>query len=303
VTGIAYLNTLGLDLTTGWKHEAVGIVLFVAAVGLLLSTDQLFTFLTRSALPSREGLATPPVPAAPEAPGSATGGLRTLAMIGTAAYLVLALGIWVLDHRSRLPDLAAAPRPTPGADLLPKKLGAWEQAEFTTQHRDQSSFFGENSCVWRYTSARKSAVVSLDYPFPGWHDLTWCYTAKGWHIDGQAVRTDLPAPGGCVEVRMSQSAHRHAYLLFREFDNAGRPFAARPGGMEASLFRHQSTVLRLRSRLGLDAEVPGDPTGAANQVQVVLESYERLTPEDEAAARDLFLAASPLLAGSPSESP
>jgi hypothetical protein len=277
----------GVNVSTGWRHEAFGLLLFAVTVGLLLSTDQLLGFLVRS--PDEESRRREEPAAAPEC--SPTGGLWRLAVGAVPAYLLLAVGHWALAEPT--PDAGTAlPPPTADQNLLPAKVGPWELKEFTTQAREAYSFFGEHSQVWVYSRGRAAAVVSLDYPFPSWHDLTWCYTGRGWQIDGQAVRDAAGVPGGFVEVRMTQSAHRHAYLLFCEFDRQGRPLAARPGATEASLFRHQATVRRLRARLGLDADpLIADPGGPVYQLQAFAEGLGPLTAEDEAAMRDVFVGA------------
>ncbi len=41
VSGVALMESrLGVDLSSGWRHDAFGVLLFALAVGLLFSTDQ-----------------------------------------------------------------------------------------------------------------------------------------------------------------------------------------------------------------------------------------------------------------------
>ena len=91
-----------------------------------------------------------------------------------------------------------------------------------------------------------------------------------------------------MEVRMSLPGRRHGYLLFAEFNDCGQPFAARPGGMEASFSRHQKSFQMFRSWLGLEPPPSADPGGAVFQFQVFWDGYDRLSTEDEAAAAELF---------------
>jgi hypothetical protein len=185
--------------------------------------------------------------------------------------------------------------------LLPAKIGSWDRREFAPQTRDAGSFFGENSHVWSYARPGSAAVVSLDFPFPGWHDLTWCYRGIGWQIDGQDVYHPAEVPGGYVEVRMSKPGFRHAYLLFCEFDRQGRPFRARPGGAQEPLFRHEATLIRVRDRLAGRPGPAGDPPGAAHQFQVFVESAGPLAPDTEAAVRELFVRGQARVRGGSSE--
>lgn len=297
VTGVVLLETRwGVNVSTGWRHEVFGILLFSMAVGLLLSTDQLFSFLTRSVPQACGTRAAAPGSESVLGPKQPLGhGLHRLAMLGIPAFLLLLIAGWATQKPSLEVELASSKLAIPDKDRLPKRIGPWDQAEFAVQTREAHSFYGEQSSVWRYSTGRQNAVVSLDYPFPSWHDLTWCYTAKGWHIDAQSVRTDLGVDGGLVEVSMTQPTHRHGYLLFGEFNSRGQPLSGRPGGIEASFFRHQTTLLRLRSWLGFDGEQHIDPIGPVYQFQVFWEGYDRLPPEDEALVTNLFVQAQAIL--------
>jgi hypothetical protein len=175
------------------------------------------------------------------------------------------------------------------------KLNGWEQTDFATQTREANSFFGEHSRIWIYSDGRRAAIAAVDYPFPGWHDLTWCYVGNGWQIDSQAVRTDCGVPGGLLVVKLTQSTYRHGSLFFCEFDQHGQALAARPGGSEASLFRHQTTLLRARARLGLDVEPLIDPAPPVYQFQVFVEGFDQLKPEEEASVLKLFVGAEAII--------
>jgi exosortase len=292
VVAVAVLETRwGIDASTSWRHEALGLLLFAAAVGLLLSTDQLLAFLSHPT-PSGPAPAPAPVDPPPARRPAGVGRLGGLAAVAATAYLTLFGLHWALAGRS--PAAAGAPPPlADDRDLLPAAVEGWERTEFASQARDSGSFFGERSQVWTYRRGDRTVLVSLDYPFPSWHDLTRCYTGQGWQVDAQAVRAEAGGPGGCVEVRLSKPAYRSGYLLFCEFDRAGRPLQARPGGPLLSTFRHASTFRRVWARLGgeAEAEAAADPPGAVYQLQLFAESYSPLTDEEEASVRSLLLRA------------
>jgi len=286
VTGVVLADARwGVNLATGWRHEAFGLILFALAVGLLLSTDQLIGFLARPSVAGSR--VTAPVPAPAGSPGRPLG---WVAAPVAAGYLLLAAAHWTLADPAvepGAPPVAAEPT----ADLLPAKVGGWERKDFAVKVREEGSYFGERSAAWAYARPRgPGAVASFDHPFPGWHDLTWCYTGTGWRVDEQAVKADSAVPGGFVEVRLSQPGGRHGFLVFCEFDGRGRPLAARPGGTDASTFRHQATVRRLGARLGLAPPADADPAPPTYQFQVFTEGYGRPGPADEVAVRELFSA-------------
>jgi exosortase len=287
---VALLETrTGVTAATGWRHEALGLLLFALAVGLLLSTDQLLAFLTR---PGTRPVTPPeqpaPGPADPDSSARSGRCARGLAVPAVAAFLVLVGLHWAL--RESDPDPGGSPAAlAPNADLLPAKVGAWERRDFAPQERDANNFFGEHSLVWAYARPEVAALVSLDYPFPHWHDLTWCYRGTGWQIDRQEVLESADVPGGFVAVQMSKPGFRHGYLLFCEFDRQGRPFRARPGGAEEPLFRHEATLARVRDRLAGRPAPADDPPGAAYQFQVFVEGPGPLSADGASWVRELFV--------------
>jgi hypothetical protein len=208
-----------------------------------------------------------------------------VAAVAAPAYLALAGLHWVAVAGGP----AAAPAPpdrltAPDADLLPKSSGGWERTDFTTQARAVGSFYGENSHVWTYRRGGTAVVVSVDFPFPGWHDLTRCYTSQGWQLDAQSV----DEAGGSVEVRMTKPVARTGYLLFAEVDPHGRPLRPRPGGVGLSRARHEDVLRRWQARLDGQDDPGTDPPGPVYQIQLISEGYSPLTAEEEATARELF---------------
>jgi hypothetical protein len=205
------------------------------------------------------------------------------------AFLLLVGLHWVGAASAARPEPLAALAANP--DLIPARVGAWERREFAALTRDANNYFGEHSHVWVYARPGLDARVSLDWPFPGWHDLTWCYRGTGWQIDAQEVLAHAQVPDGFVAVRMSKPGYRYGYLLFCEFDRRGTPFRSRPGGTRDPLFRHETTLTRVSDRLAGRPAPEGDPAGAAYQFQVWFEGPAPLTPEGEVMVRELFVAA------------
>jgi exosortase len=279
VVGIVLLAAWsGIDVSGGWRHEVFGLVVFGLAVGLLVSTDQFLAFLSAKSDP----VAAPEPPAA--APEPRAGAVGRLAAGAVPAFL--ALMAFHLAQPGSVSLGAKAPRPDVRADLLPAALGGWERQDFRTHAREVGSFFGDFSDMWTYRRGDRSVLVSLDHPFPGWHDLTRCYTGQGWQVQTQGV---VPEAGGFLEVRMEKPASRAGYLVVAQFDRTGRPLRPRPGGAELAADRLGANVTRLRHRLGLAAAVvEADPPGPVYQFQVFAESYSPLSAEDAGGVRELF---------------
>jgi exosortase len=281
VAGVVYLGTAhGIDLADGWRHDALGYALFAVVLLFVLSADQLLLFLT--APPA----GAPAEPAA--APTRWSGPAPRLAWLVAAAFAVLPTGHLALYGAGDLAGRTASD----GAGLnlevpeaaLPERVGRWERQDFATVRRNPGSEFGEFSSAWVYRFGGRRATVSLDYPFPAWHDLTRCYTSQGWEIDEETVR---PAPEGFVEVRLTKPAYRCGYLLFAEFDRRGAPLAARRGGPHLALQRHDSALRRLWGRAAGGAP-PSDSPGPVLQLQLLVETYSPLSGDEEAEARAFF---------------
>jgi exosortase len=278
-----------VDLSTGWRHDAFGLLLFLAAVGLIASTDQLLGFLLAPAAAAE----LPVSSSGPAKPGPRRGTLTWLVTLVAPAYLLLVAG-HTLVHGWSEPESEGVSSPASiverlGGDLLPERMGLWQRQEFQIQTRDAGNFFGEHSRTWIYRHGDRTALFSLDYPFPSWHDLTRCYTGEGWRLEEQCVYEAEEVPGGFLAVRLSKPAYRHGYLLFCEFNTRGEPLHARPGGARLSLFRHELATRSLWERLtGGPAREVVDPAGPVFQWQLLVESSTLATPAEEKAVREMF---------------
>jgi exosortase len=285
----------GIDLTEGWRHDALGLVLFGLALLLIWSTDRLFLFLSA---PAAEA------PGANEAPAENTEATPTrwpdlsrtwLAAWPTACFFgalcVAYLGLYGFHGGATPEGDVPAWVATVDTKTLPEALGKWQRQKYASPTRNPGSAFGEFSRAWTYGLGQNQATFSLDYPFPAWHDLTRCYTSQGWALEEQALE---PAQGqgtaarpGYVAVKMTRPGARSGYLLFCQFDGRGVALEPRRGGAYLSLYRHGSAWRHLLE-FGGQSDEGADPEGPVYQFQLFLESYSPLTPAGQAEARDLF---------------
>ena len=171
-------------------------------------------------------------------------------------------------------------------ESLPSHFGRWERNRFDiTPPRNPGSEYGEFSRVWLYQLGPHTATVSLDYPFPSWHDLTRCYSGQGWQTDEQTTHN---TPAEFVELRLTKPAYRSGYLLFAEVDPLGNTLEPRRGGLYLSLYRHDSALRRLWSQASGQASRL-DPHGPVFQVQLFMETHAVLNEEEHAEAQALFV--------------
>jgi exosortase len=289
VAGVALiLLRWDVDLSTGWRHDAFGLLLFACAVGLIASTDQLLGLLLASTAPAEEAGPS----SGPATPAPLRGDTPWALTLAAPAYLLLLAGHWLTHGRSG-PEAEIASSPASAidqldVDLLPERMGPWQRQGFQEQARDAGNFFGEHSRTWVYRHGDRTALFSLDYPFPSWHDLTRCYTGQGWRLEEQRLHEAEEVPGGFLAVRLSKPAYRHGYLLFCEFNGRGQPLQARPGAARLSLFRHEIATRSLWERLTGKSGGAVDPAGPVFQWQLIVESSAAATPAEESALREMF---------------
>jgi exosortase len=296
VTLIAYLYTRwNLDVSEGWRHELLGWFIVAGTVGLIVSTARLFLFFARQAPTAAEPGAgpeaiAPPSPRRPVWPPLAFGvfGVVELAVLTPyfAEYLT------TLSPRPIVQAMDAL-----DADALPLKAGPWERVGFETKHRSiDDNNFGDVSRIWVYRAGTLTALVSVDYPFPGWHDLTICYRNIGWELAKRGPMPAVPADdigaGLCVEAEFDKPLGEHSHLLFGLVDAQGR-FATPPPEQTAALGLGDRLGRRLADPLNRWQRFLGQTEGARPdeplyQVQVYVESGAPLTEAERAAVVALF---------------
>lgn len=171
---------------------------------------------------------------------------------------------------------------------LPTEIGRWQCVAYERLDRPLASELGQRSDNWQFQSESYIGVASLDQPFPGWHELTVCYTNQGWIVDDQRVthyeqRDDLGEPWAYVEVGLTNTLGERGYLLFSFFDVLGRPIEApdTSSGLSLLFQRIKNRLnVRIRERL-FNAE--------AYQAQVFVHSSQPLTEEDKQEVIDNYL--------------
>ena len=298
-------SSKGLDLATGWRHDVLGLSLFALALVLVWSTDRLLAWLAgagttppgKKAAPAdtqNNGVALAQAESSPAVILGRTW-LSSWTVAGAFGALLL-LSLLLRDGGAEAgsllaEDAVAASLPTLTADSLPKTIGLWERQQFAEESRNPGSAFGEFSRVWTYQQQLQRVHLSLDYPFPGWHDLTRCYTSQGWVIEDQAVEgAGSNMSEKYVAIRLTKPGHRSGYLLFAEFDRRGKILEPRLGGADLSLTRQGQTVQRLWDRLqGAPATNSVDSPGPVYQLQLFVESYAPLNQAEQDQTRALFL--------------
>jgi exosortase len=280
------------DLASGLKHDMLGVACFLLAVCLIWSTDRFLLFLKPRWSNEADAFSKSSAPA-PIA--SFFAGLsRSLAWPAAIAFVVL-LGVHLTAHGLGLMEGFGTPELLPtiatiNAESLPGVMGKWKQAKYEERKGIPGSAYGEFSKRWEYRRDLGAAVVSFDYPFPGFHDLKSCYQSNGWAVEKEEVHAPDPKVGSefWVEVKMRDS-YKYGYLLFAIADSKGTMLEPESTGITATLKRWEKTVAGLKGRLtgGADAD-PQRPQGAAYQFQTFVESTAPFSEDDQKAIQALF---------------
>ncbi|KAA5540643.1 exosortase U [Roseiconus nitratireducens] len=312
-----------IDISEGWAHECLGFLLIVAGFAMLLSTDHLFRGIAALREPpdyqirleetsdliqtvslwrrqaadwcfgSREAYQThcivPRTSAQHDRRFTNVAPPRPLVVFTSLIAILASLQVVVLasghGHTQLVRLLSWLPE-----DTMPQEAGPWKLKEYTEQHRDRHSDQGESSQIWRYVSQSAAAQVSVDYPFCGWHQLTRCYTSRGWSIVSEQIRS-FPRPDGnpddpaqCVEVQMVGPSGQYGLLIYSLLDRHGETLAG-----ETHYWHNRVANSPLIDAMSGSSTSPLDESTL--QVQVLTVSEVPLTDRQSNHCRELYVAA------------
>jgi exosortase len=221
----------GIDSLSGAAHEVTGLLLFVSYLAMILSTDQLLVFLTSPIKPQERPAETPPPAAAgavalKRAPVRIPRAWRRAAGCAFALLGVADLGLgWVHYQDSKAPTALPKSGLRQGATFaMPEQIGSWKRLNTEVPPLQKVETRGVFSQVWHYRRGDTLASLAIDYPFRGYHDVTYCYTVRGWELlqerfrSGQKTNASPPF----VEVRMQNHLGLHGALWFSVVDERGR---------------------------------------------------------------------------------
>lgn len=222
----------GQDLLEPTRHDMLGIVLFMCALALVLSTDRLLSvFLPESDKDDRNSRLS-------HSEGTIPPSRIWHAQWWFPVLLVPCLLVQWMHSPANASPLRSSTQeflvPELGPDFLPLTLGSLSRIDYRLEERDPSNPFGPNSQVWIYRQGDLQVEVTLDYPYESLHDTCLCYLNTGWKITSEKV-VFLDANSNALEEtadRRSQQpigvAHIEQYLtgtalvLFSGIDDTGK---------------------------------------------------------------------------------
>ena len=270
-----------IDLLSGWRHETFGLGLLLVYCGLILSMDQLLVFLTQ---PVRRQAAGPGKPASPPSALPASGPQRPVTASGFrfagAVLAVVGIGFFsthlVADARN---GLLVLPRSGSVRELklsMPDRLAGWQRMSSTAGDQTLVQFIGVHSTLWHFQCKGSEAIVAVDYPLPGFHNVKVCYAGNGWRVLAEEElylpqsREDLHA----IRLTLAKSIH-HALVYHSVVDERGAWISA------------SETVNRFASAM------PSPQAGY--RIQLITGGYSPLSGAAAASAQELFFQARRIL--------
>lgn len=278
------LDAFKIDLTEGWKHEALGLVLFTGTLGLSFCTDRfLLFFMTPIMTPETQlygkysveqtqhplsrmwnYMVEPSLIFSSDAPepdedSEEVASKPTLPRIRVPSWtiafgvLFLAVGVTQVVRGALANNKFQRVEPTAGAmaigaNTLPDDFGGMRRMEFETVTRKVNDQFGERSHQWSFAGDSYSQLLSMDFVFSSWHDVTLCYQGLGWQVMQREVHERPGTEQKFIKALFSKDGQR-AMLIFGTFDSVGQHVEA----PEASLTR--SLMGRLEKERGISGGV------------------------------------------------
>lgn len=236
IVGVAEGVTHGLEIATGWRHEAFGAILFVLSLILVFSTDQFFAFLLPENLLKwfrrKKNVTSPRIPATPlriELRRTSSVFRLLPFAVAFAVLGIVQVGIMPANatHTSKL--LSGYPFSFTGLEKaeLPSMWKGWKLTSTTMESREKDDPLGQFSQAWRYEKGPIVADVSVDYPYQTPHNLATCYENIGWRMHLRKIMTTVGNPEVTTKpvhgapyalALMEKPLYGHALLLYTSHD-------------------------------------------------------------------------------------
>lgn len=259
---IPVMDLGGIDLSHGFPHTLLGWATLAIGALLLMSTDQFLLFLF-GPVDTETGRSGPfgrlitkfwngliSGGAAEEdvnAPRKKKRGRKPISKMGQTVIwsicgLLALMGVWsswdvfyaFANERKSVRFFDVDVVKAFEEEDLPAKIDDWNLVNYDIDNRERGSDLGKRSDIWTYSAPKCQALVSLDQPFPGWHELTTCYQNSGWKLltrSREVAKIELPdAQGNVGEVswpyvvaQFEKETGERGFLVFSLFNSAGNP--------------------------------------------------------------------------------
>lgn len=258
---LTYLyNNWGWNLTEGWQHTVLGLVIFSLAFGGLLTMQETLTRLLwplpgsdstsewaprlynwivtwphaneiRTDSSGDNKLQASDTTSSESKPGAIAWVLSGIAILAFLGCFVAsggqALGLWAGKPVVRANFDRGDVDVTFSQNDLPANLSGMQQRNFEISHRERNSMFGAHSATWGYLDGDREVVLSLDFAFPVFHPLEVCYISIGSEAR-EITQTEIRPSSDPAEqplfissVNLKDVFGQESYLVYTEFNEKG----------------------------------------------------------------------------------
>lgn len=307
---VTYFNTnYDLPIDTGWMHDALGVALFGLTLGLIYSSGRFLWFILPFGIfGRRDGIDTEAL--APSAVDKVLTPTQFPSLSATplaAAWLslfYLIIVCFLLLPQLRVPEATAAPTQLDllQANAVPQQVGPWTLVpeSYEREERKRDSQWGARSQSWRYRKGNRELIVSVDYPFMGWHDLGTCYAGSGWSLNlrehkplsDDAASADPAAKnaavGEGVVLYVQKPVERDfGLVLFQIFNGRMEPIPIPQANVFKAVAERFQTYRQRLSTLGASGSDLNSQTQSF-QLQIFIKDHAPFTQQDERELRQLY---------------
>ena len=223
VSGAWAYHYYQVEILTGWKHEAIGLSLTAIYITLIILAEKILRN------PGRDYTA--PDHESSNARPSLLQSLNLGAGFKLLTTLLVLLGLVQLVrgwdfHTQREGAKKVNTTHFDGSAFfeLPLEIDGWKLVgEPKPQSKTAAYEDGVHSHIWKLQKNGMQAIVSLDYPFFGYHDVTVCYRNSGWTVN-ESKLLQAAAENGFIpnmEIVLAKPGGVKAILLYSTVDVSG----------------------------------------------------------------------------------
>lgn len=163
---------------------------------------------------------------------------RAIVTLGVLSLMIFGISIRSMERNRRSGNVLALPhfeltqvQNAFGESGFPETLQQAKRVGFKQQQRSPDSFLGEYSRIWSYKDSRCDFLLSIDFPFRGYHPLWVCYTNAGNEVQDNPTPVSLPSRANrrgtsepkAMVVHFRDELGSHSYLWYLLFESDGTP--------------------------------------------------------------------------------
>lgn len=274
----------GMDLLTGWKHETIGLILVAMYIGLVMSLEHLLSGAPKSSwrTPTKTNSRTisPPVSGPVRRRISPAWGWAAGLFFGIMGLASGARYCDFFQHDKKIVFHFTGPSALREGSRfnLPERIGTWTRLSPVGSATKELETRGVHSIIWSFQNPSNTiALVALDYPIWGYHDVTVCYKGNGWNITKrERMAKDNQTPPR-LEMEMSKDPEQYGALWVATINERGQ-------WMEVDQVQ-RSFLDRIRFSA---PQVLVGSEETSYRIQLLVTSASPLSPDEHESATRLF---------------